>query len=203
MARRSAAAGRRATALAALHLLARVGGSTEAARRLADLGGALACPVGRLRAEHVRALAGRDPALLDDLAPRWAERGCLPLAAETASRAHRWWREAGEHRAARASLAECRRFLSLAGDTPLPGWAALAGHAGPPGRTSLTPREREVAALAASGLTNAGIARRLTVSVRTVENHLHRAYGKLGTASRTRLRELVDTPSGGPRPPAP
>ncbi len=48
----------------------------------------------------------------------------------------------------------------------------------------LTEREREVAALAAGGLANAVIAERLGISVRTVENTLHRAFVKLGIAAR-------------------
>jgi DNA-binding CsgD family transcriptional regulator len=51
----------------------------------------------------------------------------------------------------------------------------------------LTSRERDIAALAASGASNAEIARRLDVSVRTVETHLHRAYTKLGIHRRTEL----------------
>lgn len=44
----------------------------------------------------------------------------------------------------------------------------------------LTAREREVMAMAAAGLSNPDIAGRLVLSVRTVDNHLHRAYAKLG-----------------------
>jgi DNA-binding NarL/FixJ family response regulator len=52
-------------------------------------------------------------------------------------------------------------------------------------RGPLTDRELEVLALAAQGLTNHEIARRLTISVRTVEAHLTHIYDKLGVGSRT------------------
>jgi DNA-binding NarL/FixJ family response regulator len=57
----------------------------------------------------------------------------------------------------------------------------------------LTRREREVAALAARGLSNRDIADRLFVSVRTIENQLHRAYGKLGVAKRQELATAFGT----------
>lgn len=49
----------------------------------------------------------------------------------------------------------------------------------------LAPREREVLALAADGLTNAEIARRLVVGPATVKTHLEHVYEKLGVESRT------------------
>ena len=51
----------------------------------------------------------------------------------------------------------------------------------------LTPREAEVTGLVAQGLTNAEIARRLTLSERTVENHVSRSLSKLDLSSRTAL----------------
>ncbi|WUD29742.1 helix-turn-helix transcriptional regulator [Lentzea sp. NBC_00516] len=53
--------------------------------------------------------------------------------------------------------------------------------------TPLTRREREVAVLAARGLTNKEIAESLVISVRTVDNHLSNAYVKLGIATRGEL----------------
>ncbi len=44
----------------------------------------------------------------------------------------------------------------------------------------LTPREREVLALMAEGRTNAGIARRLWLTEKTVETHVRSILGKLG-----------------------
>ncbi|WP_402840247.1 LuxR C-terminal-related transcriptional regulator [Microbacterium sp. GXS0129] len=55
----------------------------------------------------------------------------------------------------------------------------------------LTLREREIARLAAEGLRNREIARRLFVSVRTVESHLYRAMRKLNV-TRVELRRLAD-----------
>lgn len=55
----------------------------------------------------------------------------------------------------------------------------------------LTPQERAVAELAASGLTNKEIAERLFLSVRTVSTHLHRVFPKLGIATRGALRDAM------------
>lgn len=52
---------------------------------------------------------------------------------------------------------------------------------------ALTAREAEVVRLAASGMANRAIAQELVVSLRTVENHLHRAFAKLGVTSRADL----------------
>jgi hypothetical protein len=59
VARRSAAAGRRAPALAALRLPARLGRADAAAQRLAGPGGTVAYPLVELRSEHIRASARR------------------------------------------------------------------------------------------------------------------------------------------------
>ena len=55
------------------------------------------------------------------------------------------------------------------------------------GVDSLTPSERRVVDLAAQGMTNRQIAETLFVTLKTVEVHLGRAYGKLGIKSRTQL----------------
>ncbi|MCA1842464.1 MAG: helix-turn-helix transcriptional regulator, partial [Actinobacteria bacterium] len=66
---------------------------------------------------------------------------------------------------------------------------------GLPGRRSglLSRREAEVALLVAEGLTNAEIAERLTVSVRTVTSHLDHIYSRLGINSRAALARHVAT----------
>lgn len=56
--------------------------------------------------------------------------------------------------------------------------------AGPP---SLTPREREVAALLAEGLSNSQLAERLYISPRTAAVHVSNILAKLGMSSRTEV----------------
>ncbi|MBB5957164.1 DNA-binding NarL/FixJ family response regulator [Saccharothrix tamanrassetensis] len=50
---------------------------------------------------------------------------------------------------------------------------------------NLTSRERSVAELLVEGLSNRRIARKLDISERTVKNHLHSIFYKLGVADRT------------------
>jgi DNA-binding NarL/FixJ family response regulator len=51
----------------------------------------------------------------------------------------------------------------------------------------LTPRERDVAALVAQGLSNRAIARELVITEATAERHIGNAFAKLGLASRSQL----------------
>jgi non-specific serine/threonine protein kinase len=67
----------------------------------------------------------------------------------------------------------------------------------------VTPREQEVAALVAQGLTNSQIAHRLVVTVRTAENHVQSLLGKLGLRSRVQLAVWVLSKGLGAEPPHP
>jgi len=69
------------------------------------------------------------------------------------------------------------------------------------GMASLTPVEREVAALAAQGLTNAEIAERLFVAPLTPKTHLRSIFSKLGVRSRVELARVwsgQSVPAGDP-----
>jgi DNA-binding NarL/FixJ family response regulator len=61
----------------------------------------------------------------------------------------------------------------------------LAGKTSPAPQDALTPRELQVLRLLAKGQSNQQIARRLALSVRTIEAHLTHVYAKLGVGSRT------------------
>ena len=56
---------------------------------------------------------------------------------------------------------------------------------------SLTPREREIALLAAKGLKNTEIAKKMFITENTVRTHLHSAYQKLDIDRRSRLAEKL------------
>ena len=66
----------------------------------------------------------------------------------------------------------------------------------------LTPQELEIVSLAASGLTNKQIAEKLFLSHRTVGGHLHRAFPKLGVATRAGLRDALASVPPGSRAPS-
>ncbi|MGW1208410.1 ATP-binding protein [Streptomyces sp. NPDC002499] len=104
---------------------------------------------------------------------------------------------------ARTQLANAIDTFERLGARP---WATRAGNelratglslgtAGVTGPASLTPQQREIAMLAAAGLTNKQIAERLFLSPRTVAAHLRQLFPKLGVASRAALRDaLVQLP---------
>ncbi|MDV9170859.1 helix-turn-helix transcriptional regulator, partial [Streptomyces sp. W16] len=111
-----------------------------------------------------------------------------------------WLRRTRDHRA--------RRYLSAALETfDRIGARAMAQRArnelratgvattsGPVAQTAaLTVQERQIAELAAVGLTNRQIGERLFLSHRTVGSHLHRLYPKLGITSRAALRAALET----------
>ncbi|WP_143569442.1 response regulator transcription factor, partial [Streptomyces acidiscabies] len=72
-----------------------------------------------------------------------------------------------------------------------PGTPALSGLA----LDDLTARQRQIVTLAAAGLSNRQIADRLTLSIRTVGNHLYSAYTRLGASDRGALPWVVGQPA--------
>jgi DNA-binding CsgD family transcriptional regulator/tetratricopeptide (TPR) repeat protein len=142
----------------------------------------------RLYHEHAVALAERDGAALEQLAERFESLGMWLLAAEAA---------------ASASAVHARRAVKSGATRAAARSAALAARcegARTPGLTVSSPllplsrREREIADLAGSGLSNAAIAAHLSVSVRTVESHLYQAFGKLGVTRREELNDVLAPP---------
>ena len=173
-------------ALRALHEACRLGAAGELpAGWVAELAARVEGPVAPLVAEHAAALAAGDAQALLDAAARLAAADRLLVAAEAGAAAAAALRAEGREASARRAEARAAAWLrDCEGARP-----PTLPPAGP--AEELTPREREVALLAAGGLSSAEIAARLVVSVRTVDNHLQRAYGKLGVGGRHELAEAL------------
>jgi DNA-binding NarL/FixJ family response regulator len=88
----------------------------------------------------------------------------------------------------------------LRGQTVMPvGWRAMTPQEQLSPLDSLGVRAREILDLAARGLTNAEIAKRLTISPNTVKFHLRTAYAQLGVRNRVEATRIagyaVEAPS--------
>ena len=85
-----------------------------------------------------------------------------------------------------------RGIITLEGADPreFHGWPELRAYlSGEPATlgAGLSEQEKRVASLAAEGLSNAAIADCLSLSARTVQWHLNKAFKKVGVRSRTEL----------------
>lgn len=160
-----------------------------AAEHLAALAAALDSPLASAAAEVARATAGDDAPGLEAAATAFEALGMDLVAAEAwtaaASRHHR-------HRRGRAEAAARQQVARLSRPT-WAGWATPA-LAGSEAQARLTPRELQVARLAATGMRTDAVAAELGIGFRTVENHLHRAYGKLGVAGKHELADVLSSP---------
>jgi DNA-binding CsgD family transcriptional regulator len=186
VAERCAAAGRLTQAISALHLAARVRRARFVVDRCAQLAYSVSSAVLHARADHVLAITNDDANTLAEIGDRFAQFGMRPLAAEAAAQSCTAYRKAGRLHSARMAAAKCHRLLTSY-DLRLPAWAAFGTTPVHGSSLGLTARENEIAGYAATGLSNREIADRLTVSVRTVENHLQRTYNKLGISTRSDL----------------
>ncbi|MGW0600505.1 LuxR family transcriptional regulator AbsR2 [Streptomyces sp. NPDC002776] len=139
-------------------------------------------------AQHADALARGDGPALDRAAEALQERGLLLYAAEAHAQAVR------AHRDPRAARTSRTRAVALARRCQGARTPALSGLV----LGELTARQRQIVTLAAAGLSNRQIAERLTLSVRTVGNHLYSAYARLGASDRGALPWLVDLPAAQP-----
>ncbi len=158
----------------------------------------LEAPAAAAAAIQVRAIVEESPELFGIAADHWRtlgrryeeclaleQQGILLLAAEQpdslVSTTH-----AFEAMGARGDARRCRDALREAG-------ISVAMKRGRRGYgKALSPRELEVARLAAQGLSNSRIAATLTLSVSTVEDHLSHAMRKLEVRSRHDLGPLIE-----------
>jgi len=147
--------------------------------------------------DHLRAELDADAHLLDAIATRF-EQLSMPwqaaLALRSAQQIHLRQARPSQSAASRARADALESGVNVAmPDGPISALlSSVADKANPDDAqidrvSTLTRRELEVARLAGAGLSNAQIANRLFLSVRTVESHVLQARAKLGAARRSEL----------------
>ncbi|MDG4767521.1 LuxR C-terminal-related transcriptional regulator [Solwaraspora sp. WMMD406] len=161
-----------------LHDLVRLGRADLVVDRLVELATTVEGPLPVLVLRQARgATAGPSGELLR-AAVGFAKLELHLFAAEAAAMAVRQQRQARSPLAGQTTVL-LSELLARCADVRTP--ALLAG------QPQLTDREFQVARLAAAGVASRNIAQRLFLSTRTVENHLQRAYSKLGVTGRGEL----------------
>jgi len=171
---------------AALHDLARLGDADAVMPRVTELATIIDGRLMPARVQHVQALQTREAAHFDAAADAFEDIGADLLAAEAAAAASRGYTRKGLSRRAKEAAQRSARLAAQCQGARTPALVAETQ------TTPLTRREREVANLAARGLSSREIADKLFVSARTVENHLQRVYEKLGVRGRAELADVLN-----------
>ncbi|QIK63130.1 hypothetical protein G7068_07890 [Leucobacter viscericola] len=130
---------------------------------------------------YLRALFAKDAEAMLVSATELEHAGRLGLAISATQQASHWFGESNKAKLQRTAHKLETLIRSRAGDVPLENARFSTTNA------ALSEREREVARLAASGLSNQEIASQLVISVRTVESHMHRVMRKLSVPNRHSL----------------
>lgn len=142
-----------------------------------------------LLATHAEALVASDASALEQVADSFEFSGAELCAAEASAQAAVLHGRAGATTRARRSSARAARLRARFSLAPI--------HAAAERPPQLTPREHEVALLAADGLTSPAIAARFVLSARTINNHLASVYRKLGIYGRSELPAALGLPEEG------
>jgi DNA-binding CsgD family transcriptional regulator len=185
---------RRTDTVTLLHDALRLGGRA-AAGPLTQLAPQVDGELSEARGAHAAATERRDARALQTAAERFEALGANLCAAEVFVVAAGMLRADGTSRAANALQTRAATLVERCEGASTPALRADTGSA------PLSPREREVAVLAARGVSSKEIARQLALSVRTVDNHLQSIYAKLGVAGRMELAAAYIGPgrAGGSR----
>jgi DNA-binding CsgD family transcriptional regulator len=168
----------------ALHDVARLGEASRVSQSLHEAAAGAEGQLAPLYVAHADALSSHDALALDRVASGFAGLGLNLLAAEAAAEAARDHQAAGRRTAATAATIKADALATQCEGARTPALDARQSH-------DLTPRELEIATMAARGLSSKTIAGRLVVSVRTVDNTLHQVYAKLAVNKRADLRILL------------
>ncbi|MFB9905475.1 helix-turn-helix transcriptional regulator [Allokutzneria oryzae] len=167
-----------------VHTLGRLGMAADAGQLGVVRGEGLSRFV-RARLDYCRAIADADEALLTEIADVFERADARLYAAEALAELAASQRRTGQGRRATATARRARSLAERCQGARTPALCLVNEI------EALSRREQEVVELAVRGLTDPQIAARLGVSVRTVNNHLYRAYQKLGACCREELDGMV------------
>lgn len=159
-------------------------GDDQHACRLTELASLVESPRAALAARWATALAADNGDALPEISSELEAMGDRIAAADAAAHAALAFHRHDRRGSALTASGHASRIISCCGAST-PATRAAAS------RLPLTDREREIAVLVSDGLCNKEIAKALTVSVRTVENHIYRACSHLGIATRDELGRLA------------
>jgi DNA-binding NarL/FixJ family response regulator len=161
---------------------------TDASERLEELAVLVQGPRAAVAARYAAALSADDAGQLDRASAEFEAMGDLLAAADAAGQAATSHRRAGRTGGAMTAAARTYRLATVCGSATTPAIKAAAF------ATPFSNREREIAILAAQGLSNREIAQAVSLSVRTVESHIYHASSKAGVSGRAALAELMRSP---------
>jgi len=168
-----------------LHLYMRVGGApNRVALRLQEIAAASRAGMAELWARQAVAARDGDGGTLEAVADNFDRVGARIFAAEAAAQAAVAHSAGGSADARRRAEGYAARLATACGAGGLTLVTTMR-------MSALTAREQQTARLVARGLSNAQIAARLSLSVRTVESHIYRATTKLGLHDRAALAALL------------
>ncbi len=159
-------------------------GDTSGATRAAELADVLSLPLANAVARHAQSLLANDGEGLLAVSADYRAIGDRATAADAAGQAAVVFTRDQRRKRSLYAAALAKQLADECGGLCTSALRNITGQ-------SLTGRQREIAELVASGLSNREIADRLKTSVRTVEGHLYHACQRVGANSREELAAIM------------
>ena len=154
------------------------------AKRARELADELSMPLADAVARHVESLAAKDGEGLLAASNKYQALGDRATAADAAAQAAVAFSQSQLRRRRLYAAAIAQGLSDECGGLSTPALRSPTGH-------PLTERQREIVELAVAGMSNKDIAKRLFMSVRSVEGHLYRACQRVGANSREELAAII------------
>jgi DNA-binding NarL/FixJ family response regulator len=159
-------------------------GDASMAGRARELADELSLPLADAVARHAEALAAKDGEGLLTASNDYQALGDRVTAADAAAQAAVAFSQNQQRRRRLYAAAIAQGLSDECGGISTPAMRSPTGH-------PLTERQREIVELAVAGMSNKDIAKRLFMSVRSVEGHLYRACQRVGANSREELARVI------------